>query len=215
MIYYQVDGGSENTAKAIFAMAELLVAKGICNQLFLTRLPVGHTHEDIDSKFSKIWMRLRDEHVSTMREYTDLIEKALCPDSNHLECEVIDIFVVPYYVSYLQPCMDKAFGRYARLEWTQLQWRFEKVCVSSDFPLGVKTMYRACSCDKVIEIIASNSELGYSARDRINTWQPKIDLNKGILVEGMYLLQCFPQGNLDLRHLKLDHDCNSMQHSTG
>ncbi len=54
-IYYQVDGGSENTAKVMYGIAELLVAKGIVVNLLITRLPVGHSHEDIDSKFSLIW----------------------------------------------------------------------------------------------------------------------------------------------------------------
>lgn len=35
---------------------EYLVAKKFCPLIVLTRLPVGHTHEDIDSRFGKIWV---------------------------------------------------------------------------------------------------------------------------------------------------------------
>ena len=53
-IYYKVDGGSENTAKVMYGIAELLV-KGVVVNLFIARLPVGHTHVDIDSKCSIIF----------------------------------------------------------------------------------------------------------------------------------------------------------------
>ena len=52
-LYHQIDGGSENTAKAWFALCELIVARRLCKKLVLTRLTVGHTHEDIDSKFGR------------------------------------------------------------------------------------------------------------------------------------------------------------------
>lgn len=39
-IYYQIDGGSENTAKAVYAMCELLVAKGLTKTIVISRLPV-------------------------------------------------------------------------------------------------------------------------------------------------------------------------------
>ena len=50
-IYYQIDGGSENIAKTVLAMMELLVAKRLTKMILLTRLPVGHTHEDIDARY--------------------------------------------------------------------------------------------------------------------------------------------------------------------
>ena len=64
-VYYQLDGGSENISKAMIGLSELIVAKGLTKRLLITRLPVGHTHEDIDSKFAKIWVALRNKHVST------------------------------------------------------------------------------------------------------------------------------------------------------
>jgi hypothetical protein len=46
-IYIQIDGASDNTAKAVYASIEHLVAEGLCDEIQVWRLPVGHTHEDI------------------------------------------------------------------------------------------------------------------------------------------------------------------------
>lgn len=46
----QVDGGSENANKYVIGICELIVARRLTNRSFLTRLPVGHTHKDIDRK---------------------------------------------------------------------------------------------------------------------------------------------------------------------
>jgi len=54
-----VDGGPENTAKAMFFMLELLIAKRLTKRIVLSRLQVGHTHCDIDAVFGRLWQRLR------------------------------------------------------------------------------------------------------------------------------------------------------------
>lgn len=53
-LFYQIDGGSENTAKAVHFLCELLVAKRIVKKVVLSRLMVGHTHADVDADFSRI-----------------------------------------------------------------------------------------------------------------------------------------------------------------
>lgn len=47
-VYVQIDGGSEFSNKAVLGMCSLIVCKRMCRVLLLTRLPTGHTHEDID-----------------------------------------------------------------------------------------------------------------------------------------------------------------------
>ena len=46
-IYVQVDGGPENANKLVLAVLTYLMTKRIggCQKMFVTRLPVGHTHE--------------------------------------------------------------------------------------------------------------------------------------------------------------------------
>ena len=45
-IFWQIDGGSENANQFLLAICELLVAMNLgIEEILLTRLPVGHTHE--------------------------------------------------------------------------------------------------------------------------------------------------------------------------
>lgn len=65
--FYQVDGGSENTAKAVLFFCELLVAKRIFKKVVLSRLIVGHTHADTDAAFGRIWTKNRVSSTSTSK----------------------------------------------------------------------------------------------------------------------------------------------------
>lgn len=58
-LYYQIDGGSENTARAVYFLCELIVARRLVKCIKLSRLMVGHTHCDIDAAFAKIWTHAR------------------------------------------------------------------------------------------------------------------------------------------------------------
>lgn len=64
-IYLQIDGGSENANKYTLSICELLVIRRLCKKVVLTRLPVGHTHENIDGKFALIWVEARNETILT------------------------------------------------------------------------------------------------------------------------------------------------------
>jgi hypothetical protein len=50
-IYWQIDGGPENANKFLLALCEYLVASTPIEEIYLSRLPVGHTHEDIDARY--------------------------------------------------------------------------------------------------------------------------------------------------------------------
>jgi hypothetical protein len=58
-VYWQVDGGPENSSKVVLAFCEWLVSVTPIEKLVLSRLPVGHTHEDIDARFGTLWKHLR------------------------------------------------------------------------------------------------------------------------------------------------------------
>ena len=76
-IYHQIDGGPENVNSEFHAICALLVASGLTERVILTRLPPGHTHEDIDAVFALIWKRLRSEFIITPSEFVALICYAL------------------------------------------------------------------------------------------------------------------------------------------
>jgi hypothetical protein len=152
-LFIQIDGGSENANKTLVTLCELLVARRVVAQsITLTRLVVGHTHEDVDAMFAKIWKRCRLSFCVTPQAYEAQIKLAFAG-----KCEVEDIMVVPNYVEKLAPYRDHQFTLCSKLESTQLQWKFTAVDVCEQYPYGVKVNYRAYCCDEVFEVVSTAS----------------------------------------------------------
>ena len=179
----------------MLAICELLVAAGVVKEIVLTRLPVGHTHEDIDSKFGKIWTALRSKNILTPQDYEAELRKVF--ESGSLKFDVKDVFLTPDYASWLEPHIDSKLSRWTKELFTQLQWSFTPTERSEHFPTGVKVMYvihpmicvihvgtdnryRAYSSDVVIEILKSNpphesscsQALGLKASQVAVQWYP-------------------------------------------
>ena len=76
VLYHQIDGGSENANVLYLVICFMLVAKGLCLKVVLSRLLPGHTHEGIDALFALIWHMVRDEIILTPSEFKLAIEKA-------------------------------------------------------------------------------------------------------------------------------------------
>lgn len=108
-IYYQVDGGSENANKTVLAVCEMLIAMGLTERIEYCRLMVGHTHEDIDGRFGRIWLNIQSKHVTTPQEYKEILLDVFKGSDNRVA--VIDLFVVPDYYRLLEPCIDPKFSR--------------------------------------------------------------------------------------------------------
>ena len=121
-LYHQIDGGPENANQEFLAICALLVASGLVDKVVLTRLPVGHTHEDIDGLFALIWRKLRDEFCLVPSEFVDLIKMAL---KKKVNVRVVDLLALPDYVNLLAGCFDKSLSRFAKEEWTVNQFIFE------------------------------------------------------------------------------------------
>ena len=129
-----------------------LKCPGIVSKIVISRLMVGHTHEDIDARFAKIWKRVRSAFVLCMSQYKKAIVQAVGKEA--LPCAVKDIFVVPDYTEFITPHVDKKFGRYAKRshekDWSVLQFTMERVTDEKEmeyFPLGVKTHWRPFSSE--------------------------------------------------------------------
>ena len=149
-LYIQLDGGSENANKEVLTMLELLVAKRVCREIYFTRLPPGHSHEDIDAVFAIIWDCFKNQPCLSLQEYKELIERRL--GESALRAKVEDIMVIPDYSAVLAPCLDKKLSRLHKEDYTQHQWRFQAVTSCYNFPLGVKTTFKAYSADRVVVI---------------------------------------------------------------
>ena len=106
----------------MLAIAELLVARRFVGHLELTRLPVGHIHEDIDS--------FDCENVSCVDATACSFHECKCQTHSRsiyngdlkLPVEVVDIVAVSDYVSCFESYIDPKLSRYAKLALTQLQW---------------------------------------------------------------------------------------------
>ncbi len=142
-----MDGGSENTAKAALAVCELLVARRLTRRVVLSRLLVGHTHEDIDAIFAIIWQFLKTRKVMTPQTYAKLL--AMACKNKEKSVDVIDIWTVPDYQSYFEKFINSDLGSYAKGKWSQLQIFFEAVDMCEKYPMGVKVSHRAFSAGRV------------------------------------------------------------------
>ena len=66
-----------------------------------------------------------------------------------------DTYACLDYKAWLLPHIDNSIANWTKLEDAQLVWKFKAVEPSRQFPLGVKTMYRAYSQDQVFEVKAA------------------------------------------------------------
>jgi len=206
-IYIQIDGASDNANKYLYGMLELLVSKRMAKSIIITRLPVGHTHEDIDALFGIIYNSFKNEPAETLLAYKTVIENAF--DKIGFKSLVEDVYCVPDYKGFLKPVIDTEFSNYTKEEETQLQWKYE--AVERDitfFPLGVKTTFKAYSSDKVVEFDIQSPDICYSPigqltglepRTHFNTWNPaqyginSLSHRQG--VEGFNILTGYPEAN--------------------
>ena len=201
-LYVQVDGGSENANRYVLGLLELLAIKRIVRVCFYSRLPTGHTHEDIDAVFAIIWDIFRYRPCETLQQYKELILTQLA--QSKLNPSMVDVMVVPDFESWLEPCIDSKLSRMHKEIYTQHQWRFEAVTPDQHFPFGCKTMFRAYSSDKVVEIYKEvagictsemGKTIGLEARTVFVKWYPSAtddDANTRPGIEGFYILHKIP-----------------------
>jgi hypothetical protein len=127
-IYIQIDGGSENANATVLALCELLVIKRFGHVIHLTRLPPGHTHDDIDGKliwkyfayfyynslsivyftaiFGVIWKYFhRSKVYLTIKEFQKGVKQAFKVTSMKIQFEDL-IYLVANYEAWLAPCID-------------------------------------------------------------------------------------------------------------
>jgi len=93
-------------------------------------------------RFGVIWDYTKMKNINSPQEYKKVLYEAF-PGSN---VDVIDVFSVPDYKTFLRPMIDKKLSNYAKLEETKLQWHFQKT-TDSNFPLGVcSDSIKLCIC---------------------------------------------------------------------
>lgn len=123
-VFIEIDGASDNVAKAVLAACEHLVFIKFCPYILLARLPVGHTHEDIDSRFGKLWVFIRNKHVYTYDGFCKVIKQAFGEDDERVEVQ--PTFAILDYKSYYDQFIDKHLvDKYSRMDFTQLYFKIQ------------------------------------------------------------------------------------------
>ena len=152
---------------------------------------VGHTHEDIDAVFGRVWRSIRNQHVLTPQQYEKSLKVCLKRKRDEEFFEVNDIIVIPDYSDYFNGSWN-LFGNYCKLSETQHQFIYEAVTPSVIFPLGCKTTYRAYASDEVIELIKDGSTpTGLSAINTVVKVYPSV-ADTTAETEGMFALRKYP-----------------------
>lgn len=199
-IFLQIDGGAENANKYLLGCLEFLVARGVVRSIYYTRLPVGHTHEDIDACFGLIWNWFKTKSIHDPDEYKRELELAM--GDSRIPTNVIDVYALPDYKLFFLPFLDKSLSHLHKEEDAKLQWHFKAVKISNQFPLGVKTMYRSFASDQVVilrQVTKSQavSNLGRFTGSEPYTvlvrWEPTNDTNFIPTPAGMNLLTKMPK----------------------
>ena len=122
-MYIQIDGASDNVAKAVTAAMEHLVLKKLCPYVLISSLPVGHTHEDIDSRFGVLWTHMRSKSIYTPDQMRDSIKRAFGNTSN---VRVIPVFVICDFKKYYDRFIDEHLvDHYSKGTTTQLVMKIQ------------------------------------------------------------------------------------------
>ena len=198
-MYVQIDGGAENANSTLVGWLQLIVAKQLLPEILLTRLPVGHTHEDIDALFGHIWAAYRLKPCLTMSDYVEVVRR--CFDGNSkVEVDFDDVNVIPDYYTFLQPHNDK-ITRWAKEELTVHQIHIYAVKEDITSPLGYRLRYRDYCSDRVVILKACSKieaatlvgqQTGLEPITHHVKWFPDDRNDLGVLGGGIFTLRRIP-----------------------
>ena len=168
-------------------------------EILLTRLPVGHTHEDIDALFGHIWTSYRLNPCLTMTDYKEVVQRCFSRNSK-VNASIEDVNVIPDYYSFLKPHNDK-ITRWAKEELSVHQLHIYAVDEDILSPLGYRMRYRDfCSdrvvllkqCSKIEAVTAIGQLTGLEPITHHVKWFPEKQNDIGLLGEGIFTLRRIP-----------------------
>lgn len=76
ILFLQIDGGPENTSRTFYGLITQLVMYKVFKRIDVSRLPVGHTHEDIDAMFGTLWKTSRQTTIITPQNWKQMAIRA-------------------------------------------------------------------------------------------------------------------------------------------
>lgn len=126
------------------------MAKRLTRHIVLTRLLVGHTHEDIDAIFAIIWQHMKNNTAMTPQTYATLVAHA-CRNKASV-VDVKDLWAVPDYQTYFTPFINPKLGRYAKGEHVYISIQYF-VYVSHHFLNNSQGNGRSCKLFSMLLIL--------------------------------------------------------------
>lgn len=144
-------------------------------------------------------MRLKP--CETVETYKKKIEEVFKDYKNKAKVE--DIYILPDYELFFEGAIDPKLADLHKTIHAQLQWKFEAVKHDVYYSMGVKSLYRAYSSDRVIEFVKTypgacktpiGQLTGLEAFTSYVKWYPckENDMPGRQGVDGMYLLTKMP-----------------------
>ncbi|XP_060594673.1 uncharacterized protein LOC132749024 [Ruditapes philippinarum] len=113
ILYIQADNcARENKNRYVLAFLQLLVEKNIFNEVHFSMLPVGHTHEDIDARFSLISRRLYQKDTETLEEFLNVLEKPMLIKTIH----DVKSWLIPYIPKYISGISEPLHFKFEKID---------------------------------------------------------------------------------------------------
>jgi hypothetical protein len=159
-LYYQIDGGPENANDVTVGIASLLVYWGLTKNVYITRLPPGHTHNDIDGIFGVIWRFCWRQNILTPQDQFKYVMMSFASlRRRKAKVEMVDIFAVPDYWNYLKPhvYLKRVFKQMEENNFAMLQIIVNQTDISEQFPLGVKVTLRPYPTNTAMELVKEDN----------------------------------------------------------
>ena len=123
-LYVQLDNTTkENKNQYVEAYLSSLVTEGVFDVVVMTFLPVGHTHEDIDQRFSVVSRKLRREVVLSVQAFKALLESLFKDDSRPPQ-----VTLVPYvwdFAAWVRPHINVGYAQFQSVQ-KYHQYRFTR-----------------------------------------------------------------------------------------
>ena len=216
-MYIQVDGGAENINTTVVGWLQLLVAKHLVPEILLSRLPVGHTHEDIDALFGHIWAAYRLKPCLTMSDYVEVVRRCFAGNSK-VEVDFDDVFVIPDYFTFLKPHNDK-IKRWAKEELSVHQIHIYAVKADITSPLGYRMRYRDYCSDRVVLLKSVSKtdaatligqQTGLEPITHHVKWFPDDRNDLGMIGCGIFTLRRIPVANPNTGIPPIDFQSNNI-----
>lgn len=98
-LFLQIDGCHDNTSRTFYALLDDLICDGVFERIEVCRLPVGHTHEDIDALFGVLWRAMQNKTLMTPQAWASAAKACFEQD--------YDLSKEEYYC---MDCNSVAFG---------------------------------------------------------------------------------------------------------